>query len=120
MSRKFVFGICAAACLLAANAWGHAHLESAQPAPDSKNAEVGILRLVFSEAVEPKLSSIHLESGEDRIVVEPGAEIDPADARVLTVHLFEKLPPGVYKVRWAVVAGDGHRMSGSYSFLVSR
>jgi len=105
--------------LFAGATWAHAHLESAQPAADSKTAEVREIRLVFSEPIEPKLSSIKLESREDRAVVEPSAQADPKDPKVLVLHLFEKLPPGSYKVRWAVVAADGHRMSGSYEFLAS-
>ncbi|SPE23228.1 Copper resistance protein CopC (fragment) [Burkholderiales bacterium] len=105
--------------LLATGAWAHAHLEAAQPAADSKSAEVVEIRLAFSEPVEPKFSTIRLETGEERAVVEPAAEVDAADPKVLVVHLFEKLPPGAYKVRWAVVTVDGHRVSGAYSFLAS-
>jgi len=113
-----VFG----AALLAASApaMAHAHLESAQPAANSKNAEVAEVRLAFSEAIEPKLSTIQVEDREDRKVVEPEAKPDPADPKVLVLRLFEKLPPGSYKLRWAVVAADGHRMKGDYSFVVSR
>lgn len=105
--------------LFASGAWAHAHLETAQPAADSKMAEVREIRLVFSEPIEPRFSSIKLESREDRVIDEPAAQADPGDPKVLVLHLFEKLPPGVYKVRWAVVAADGHRMSGTYSFLAS-
>jgi len=105
---------------LASAAWAHAHLETAQPAADSKIAEVREIRLVFSEPIEPRLSSIKLENREDRAVVEPAAEVDPSDPKVLVLHLFEKLPPGAYLVRWVAVAADGHRMSGTYSFLASQ
>jgi len=100
-------------------ALAHAHLESAVPAGDSKSAEVTQIRLGFSEPVEPKLSTIRLETLDERTVTEPAAEVAPDNHKVLQVHLFEKLPPGQYRVRWAVVAADGHRMSGSYQFLVS-
>jgi len=121
MSSKLVPLVAAGSVLLWAHAAAaHAHLEKAQPAADSKLADVREIRLAFSEAVEPKLSSIRLETGEERTVTEPGAEVDAADAKVLVVHLFEKLPPGVYKVRWSVVAADGHKSSGAYSFLSSR
>jgi methionine-rich copper-binding protein CopC len=106
--------------LLAAVAGAHAHLEKAQPAADSKSADVREIRLAFSEPVEARLSTVRLETGEERTVTEPGAEIDAADPKVLVVHLYEKLPPGPYTVRWSVVAADGHKMSGSYSFLSSR
>jgi methionine-rich copper-binding protein CopC len=105
--------------VLVSGAWAHAHLEKAQPAADSKVAEVHEIRLAFSEPIEPKLSTIKLESREDRAVVEPAAELDAADPKVLVVHLFEKLPPGAYTVRWAAVAADGHRMSGNYTFVAS-
>jgi len=101
-------------------AQAHAHLEKALPAADSKSPEVSEIRLSFSEAIEPKLSTLRLETAEERTVTEPGAEFDKADPKTMVVHLYEKLPPGIYKVRWAVVAADGHRMNGLYSFLVSR
>ncbi len=104
----------------AGNAAAHAHLEKALPAADSKIADAREIRLTFSEAVEPKLSFIRLETAEERTVTEPGAEPDPADPKVLVVHFYEKLPPGNYKVKWSVVAADGHKSSGSYSFLSSR
>jgi hypothetical protein len=110
----------AALACAAPAAVAHVHLEKSQPAADGKSAEVREIRLVFSEAVESKLSTVQLQDREDRAVVEPAAERDPSDPKVLTVHLFEALPPGSYKVVWSVVAGDGHRMRGNYSFLVSR
>jgi methionine-rich copper-binding protein CopC len=114
------FGLAVGLGLAAGAAWAHAHLERAQPAEGSKTAEVREIRLAFSEAIEPRVSSITLESGEDRAVVEPAAQVDPADPKVMTVQLYEKLPPGAYTVRWAVVAADGHRMKGSYAFVASR
>ena len=107
-------------CALAAGAAAHAHLEKAQPAADSKSPDVQEIRLAFSEAIEPKLSSIRLETAEERTMTEPGAEVDSANPKVLVVHLYEKLPPGAYVVRWSVVAADGHKMSGNYSFISSR
>jgi methionine-rich copper-binding protein CopC len=101
-------------------ALAHAHLETAQPAAGGKAAVVEQIRLVFSEDLEPRLSSIKLETAEERTVTAPEAQVDPADPKAMSVHLFEKLPPGVYKVRWAAVAKDGHRTTGDYSFLVSR
>jgi methionine-rich copper-binding protein CopC len=116
--RRIVWGGLLA--LASSAAVAHAHLEKALPAADAKAAVVEDIRLAFSEEIEPKLSSIRLETLEERTVTEPGAEVDAADPKVLAVHLFEKLPPGNYRVRWAVVAKDGHRSSGTYAFLVSR
>jgi methionine-rich copper-binding protein CopC len=116
--RRMAWGSVLALASVAAGA--HAHLEKAQPASDGKNAVVEDIRLHFSEEIEPRLSSIRLETTEERAITEPAAEVDAADPKVLAVHLYEKLPPGNYRVRWAVVAKDGHRTAGTYTFLVSR
>ncbi len=105
---------------LNSGAWAHAHLEKVSPAADSKSAEVREIRLVFSEAIEPKLSSIKLETLEERAVAEPAAQPDPKDPRTLVVGLYEPLPPGLYRVVWSAVTADGHKVKGNYSFLVSR
>jgi copper resistance protein C len=41
-----------------------------------------------------------------------------ADTRTLTVHL-KLLMPGDYTVKWSVVAKDGHRTEGSFTFTVA-
>lgn len=110
----------AALCLQGRPADAHAHLEKSQPAAGSKSAEVREIRLAFSEPLEAKLCKISLEDREDRAVVEPAAQADPADGKALVLQLFESLPPGEYKVTWVVVAADGHRMRGAFAFVVSR
>ena len=47
-----------------------------------------------------------------------GAPQVNADTRTLTVHL-KPLTPGEYTVKWSVVAKDGHRTEGSYTFTVA-
>jgi len=117
MNKNWCLGLFA---LLCGGVAAHPHLAQSLPAADSKTAEVRDLRLVFSEAVEARLSAVHLETGEERTVTEPEAQADAADPKALVVHLFERLPPGIYTVRWSVVGADGHKASGSYSFLASR
>ena len=41
-----------------------------------------------------------------------------ADTRTLTAQL-KPLTPGEYTVKWSVVAKDGHRTEGSYTFTVA-
>jgi copper resistance protein C len=41
-----------------------------------------------------------------------------ADTRTLTAQL-KPLTPGEYTVKWSVVAKDGHRTEGSYTFTVT-
>lgn len=47
-----------------------------------------------------------------------GAPQVNAETRMLTVPL-KPLPPGEYTVKWSVVAKDGHRTEGSYTFTVA-
>jgi methionine-rich copper-binding protein CopC len=47
-----------------------------------------------------------------------GAPSLGADHRTLSVKVGH-LAPGQYKVEWQVVADDGHRTSGSYTFTVA-
>lgn len=120
LERFALMAAATALALLPIAAGAHAHLVAAVPAADSKSAEVQEIRLSFSEPVEVALSTVHLETAEERTVTEPGAQADAHDTKVLLLHLYEKLPPGPYRVRWSVVAADGHKVSGNYSFLVSR
>jgi methionine-rich copper-binding protein CopC len=99
--------------------FAHAHLVASEPAEGSRSAKVDHLRLAFSEALEGRLSSIRLQTVEERTVTEPGAQIDPSDPKVMMVSFYERLAPGEYQVRWTAVAADGHRIQGHYRFVVS-
>jgi methionine-rich copper-binding protein CopC len=43
--------------------------------------------------------------------------LNPNDNTLVEVGL-PRLPPGRYRVFWSVIARDGHRREGSFSFLV--
>src|ERR1700751_3762227 len=94
-------------------ALAHAHPEVMKPAPDSTGPAPTSISITFSEAVEPKFSSIRLtdERGEPE-----GSEVSkpmPADAKTVTLAV-PKLTAGTYVVHWVSVALDGHRLEGSY------
>lgn len=122
--RRQAVGWCAAMVagwlLFPVAVFAHAHLLKSAPAADSKSGEVREITLQFSEPVEAKLSSVHLQDREDRNVVEPAAETVHDHPDSLVLHLYESLAPGQYRVQWNVVSADGHRMKGEYRFLVSR
>jgi hypothetical protein len=42
--------------------------------------------------------------------------LDPSDKATLIVPLAAPLTDGKYMVSWQVVAADGHKTKGSYSF----
>ena len=94
----------------------HATLVSSEPAADAVlAASPARLRLVFSEPVEVKLSSLVLVRAgtETRLTVDG----DPRDVHALLARV-QSLPAGAYRVVWRVVSADGHPVSGAYGFRI--
>lgn len=97
----------------------HAHLKSANPAPDSiVTTAPKEVRIAFSEAVEPSLSAIEIVGAKGPIATAGKAYVDQAAPATLIVRLSPPLPPGAYEARWRCVGMDSHVMRGSYHFEV--
>ena len=97
----------------------HAFLDEASPRVGSDgNAPPDMLRLKFTQGVEPAFSHVTLTLDDAPVATgEPAS--DPADNTVLVVRPQAKLRAGTYKVAWAVVSVDTHHTSGSYGFTVA-
>lgn len=98
----------------------HTRLEEAEPAEDSTVALApGMLRLRFSEPVDPRLATL-------TVTVDGGAaaeltEIEQGEVeQVLVASVPASLPAGVWTVRWQVAGVDGHPVTGDYTFTVER
>jgi methionine-rich copper-binding protein CopC len=108
------------ALLLAAGrqAQAHARLRTASPAPGSMldgpaPTEVSI---TFSEALEPKFSTIEVtDSAKAR--VDAGPAHLGADAKTLVVPL-KPLEADVYTVVWHATSVDTHKTEGSFTFML--
>lgn len=108
--------------VLALLAWpltgaAHVHLDRSEPAKDAVVKEApSAVKLWFSGRIEPDFSQITVTSAD-------GAQVDKGDSsasdnrRELSVNLND-LAPGRYQVDWNVVARDGHRIRGNFSFTV--
>ncbi len=94
----------------------HARLISATPASGAVVSAPGEVSLTFSERFAARFSSIEVKDAEGRAVT-LRQEVSP-DGKTLSGAFARALPTGVYEVRWAIAAADGHRMTGSYSFTV--
>jgi methionine-rich copper-binding protein CopC len=108
------------ACLVvgAASAWAHAHLARAQPSAELTLREAPKeVRLWFSEALEVRLSEIHVWDARRQRVDENDLRLDPSDGTLLIVSL-RALPVGTYRVAWKAVSRDGHTTHGEYGFTV--
>ncbi len=94
-------------------AWAHAKLQSSDPAAGSSVKSPSLIRLVFSESLEPAFSGAVLSDGAGKKI--------PVSASVggATITLMPlSLKPGTYKVTWHSVGHDTHPISGNFSFKV--
>jgi len=97
----------------AAPAWAHAKLQSSDPTANSSVKSPSLIRLVFSESLEPAFSGAILSDAAGKKI--------PVSASVggATITLMPlSLKPGAYKVTWHTVGHDTHRINGSFSFKV--
>lgn len=99
--------------------WAHTALLRSEPAKDDRlAAPPRLVRLEFSEAVDPATSRIALVApDESRLDLAPRRAAG-GDAR----HLDADVPPlevaGRYRLEWRLIGPDGHPVSGTYSFTV--
>jgi methionine-rich copper-binding protein CopC len=98
-------------------ALAHAHPMVMNPAPDSTGPAPSSISITFSEAVEPKFSSIQLTDEKGTSVDSEASRPKPNDSKTLILAV-PKLTAGIYIVHWVSVAVDGHRLEGSYKFTV--
>jgi len=93
--------------------------------PDHSEPRVGhtldasppAVRIWFDGQIEPVFSTVRVENADKQRVDKGDAAIDPRDNTLLHVSL-PPLPPGRYRVFWSVIARDGHRTEGDFSFRV--
>jgi methionine-rich copper-binding protein CopC len=113
--------ILAAALLLFGTASVHAHalLKAATPPVGStvKAAPLEVA-IVFSEAVEPKFSSIEVRNAVGARVDKNDVHTAPDNGKRLIVGL-QTVPPGTYKVIWHVTSVDTHKTQGNFKFTVA-
>lgn len=102
--------------MAAAPAAAHASLVSATPAEKSTATAPRVVTLTFSDRVAPAFSGFD-------VVNAAGAKVAirtqvSQDGRTITGALARPLPAGGYVVNWRIASTDGHRMTGSYDFVV--
>jgi len=100
-------------------AHAHAFLDHADPAVGSTvHGSPPILRLWFTEGLEPAFSTIRLLDGAGQTVTTSKASVDKAAQKLLALPL-PTLQPGTYKVMWSVISVDTHKTTGSFMFVVA-
>lgn len=95
-------------------AWSHAQPQRQSPPAGQTIPAPKQVRIDFSEPLEPAFSQIQLLGPK-------GNSISSAKTQVDGNHMTLALSPlakGSYQVKWRVMARDGHRTQGHYSFQV--
>jgi len=100
-------------------ALAHSHPVTMTPNKDSVVAAPTRVSIIFSEALEPKFSSLELKDAAGTVVSKTASVIDPKNAKHQTLAL-PTLAPGVYTVHWITTALDGHRLEGAYNFTIKQ
>jgi methionine-rich copper-binding protein CopC len=98
-------------------AFAHAHPKTMTPAADSTIPSPPSITITFTEAIEPKFSSLVLTDEKGKTFNKEASQVVAGDPTSLTLAL-PPLTPGVYVVHWTNVATDGHRAQGEYKFTV--
>jgi copper transport protein len=98
---------------------GHANLISSSPGAGSVVATApAVIRLVFSEPIEPLGTSADVLDSVGHAIVAEAGTVDPVDPYALLVPVPE-LADGTYTVQWrALSAADGHVSQGFFTFAV--
>jgi len=93
--------------------------------PDHSDPKVGAtildppsnVRIWFDGDLEPLFSTIYVQDAGGKRVDKGNGRVNPSTAALLEVGL-PSLPSGTYRVFWNVVARDGHRTMGDYTFVI--
>ncbi len=96
----------------------HAFPEAEEPKVGSTvTAPPQQVSIQFNAPIEALFSRLDVVDRSGQSADEGTPQVN-ADTRTLTMHL-KPLTLGEYTVKWSVVAKDGHRTEGSYTFTVA-
>ncbi len=105
--------------LPAARVSAHAFLEHSDPPVGGKvHSAPAAVRIWFTEAIEPRFSSIQVFDAAGKQVDKKDTHSDPSNRSLLQVSL-PPLGPGTYKVVWRVMSLDTHVTNGDFRFQVA-
>jgi methionine-rich copper-binding protein CopC len=94
-------------------AFAHAKLVSSDPAAKASIKSPTMIKLNFSESLEPAFSTASLSDSAGKTLAVPKS-VGGATITLLPIGL----KPGAYKVNWQAVGHDTHKLSGSFGFKV--
>jgi len=109
---------------LAAHASAHSHLSRSEPAQGAiaflPEGEESLLRLWFTERVEPSFSSVEVRDASGARVDVSGSLRAVGNGAEVTVAVRPRAL-GTHTVNYRILSAvDGHTVTGSFTFLVGR
>lgn len=105
-------------CVIPGKGLAHAFPDHSEPRVGATvTASPAMVRIWFDSELEPAFSTIFVQDGKSKRVDKGDGHVDSSDHTLLEAGL-PALRPGCYRVYWSVVARDGHRTTGDYSFTV--
>jgi methionine-rich copper-binding protein CopC len=98
--------------------WGHAFPDHSDPKVGSTvSGPPAQVRIWFDSDLEQAFSTLMVHNADGKMIDKRDSRVGPADPKLLQVSV-PPLPPGMYLVIWNVVARDGHRTNGQFSFTI--
>lgn len=98
--------------------WAHAFPIESEPGAGATVAKTPFdIRIRFTAELEPIFSRLRVDNSHGHTVSVGEGYVDPADSTLLLTHV-PAVAAGDYHVYWSVVARDGHRTQGDYTFSV--
>lgn len=98
--------------------WGHSFPDHSDPKVGATvNGSPSHVRIWFDGALEPAFCTLSVQDSGGKKVDKGDGRVSPADATLLEVGI-SSLPPGTYRAVWNVVARDGHRTMGDFTFVI--
>jgi copper resistance protein C len=114
---RAIVGMVAAVLLLGGIIEGHAVLKESRPAANGKVAGPDVpIMLKYNVRVDAKLSKVQLLNPDNST---SDLKIDAQSAPDSLNTKATGLKPGGYKIRWQVLAPDGHITRGEVPFTVT-
>lgn len=110
------FALAAVVAMAAAPVSAHARLVSSTPAANATVTPTRSVAMTFSERMVPAFSTVEVVNSAGLKASLRSSVSD--DGRSITGTLARRLSAGAWTVNWQVASSDGHRMTGSYAFIV--
>jgi methionine-rich copper-binding protein CopC len=120
-SRHHTIAVLASALALggAATASAHTELKSTTPASGA-TAKTTLTRVTATFTGQLRSGTLRVVGPGGKVVSASGGGSDPRNPSRLLVGLKGSLKPGSYTARWTVVAADGHKQKGSFTFKLRK